>query len=541
MLSMKTAAKSPSESFDYTALSPEQCVALLQQKDRQFAAVNQQLQALQNQLDWFKRQLFGQKSEKRNFEDNPYQTTIAQFFKDVPPVPDIVEQKQTVSYERGKAKKNVLDNAQNDSGLRFDERVPVEEIHVCAPELIGPDKGSYIVIDHKITCRLAQKPGSFVVLKYVQPVVKNIATQRITTATAPANVLDKSIADVSFLVGLLIDKFLYHLPLYRQHQRIENNGIKIARSSLTNWVKRSIELLKPIYNSQLEHILLSKILAMDETPIKAGKKEKGKLKQGYFWPMYGDADEVCFTFSASRSQQHLWQQLGQFQGTLLSDGYSAYERYAKKHKKVKHAQCWVHTRRYFENALEGDPEACAIALEFIGRLYCIEGNIKAQALSEEQIVAYRQEYAKPIVDAFFAWVWEQRQRIDLTKSDLLSKALTYAHNREHALRVYLSDGNLQPDTNHIERALRVIPMGRKNWLFAWTEIGAEHIGIIQSLLVTCKLHDVNPYDYLVDVLQRIDRHPASDIESLTPRLWKEKFAANPLRSDVFTGGNSGLE
>lgn len=201
----------------------------------------------------------------------------------------------------------------------------------------------------------------------------------------------------------------------------------------------------------------------------------------------------------------------------------------------------MHTRRYFEAAQKEAPQQSAIALEYIARLYAIETLIKDQELKDKEIVAYRQDHAKPVVDAFFAWVWEQRQRIDLTKTDLLSKALVYANNREPALRVYLSDGNVQPDTNHLERALRVIPMGRKNWLFAWTEIGAEHIGIIQSLIVSCRLHDVNPYDYLVDVLQRIDRHPASDALSLTPRVWKEKFADNPLRSDVFKGGNSVLE
>lgn len=538
---MKSPAKSHSESIDYTALSVEQLVGLLQQKDQQAAVLTQQFQSLQQQLDWFKRQLFGQKSEKRNFEDNPYQTTIAELLKDVPAVPESAEEKQTISYERGKAKKNALDNAQNDSGLRFDDSVPVEEIHIEAPELKGCNRDDYIVIDHKTTFRLAQKPSSFVVLKYVQPVVKEKSTQTITTATAPANVLDKSIADVSLLAGLLIDKFLYHLPLHRQHQRIEANGIKIARSSLTNWVKRSIDLLKPIYQSQLEHILLSKILAIDETPVKAGREKKGKLKQGYFWPLYGDADEVCFTFSASRSQQHLWRQLGQFQGTLLSDGYSAYERYAQKHDDVVHAQCWVHTRRYFEAVQKEAPQESTIALEYIGRLYAIEAQIKEQVLQDADITAYRQKHAKPIVDAFFVWVWEQRQRIDLTKTDLLSKALVYAHNREHALRVYLADGNVQPDTNHLERALRVIPMGRKNWMFAWTEIGAEHIGIIQSLIVSCRLHDVNPYDYLVDVLQRIDRHSANDTISLTPRVWKEKFADRPLRSDVFKRCNSVLE
>ncbi len=164
---MKSPQKSHSDSIDYSALSVEQLVALLQQKDQQTAALAQQFQSLQQQLDWFKRQLFGQKSEKRNFEDTPYQTTIAELLKDVPTVPQSTEEKQTISYERGKAKKNALDNAQNDSGLRFDDSVPVEEIHIEAPELKGGNSDDYIVIDHKTTFRLAQKPSAFVVLKYV--------------------------------------------------------------------------------------------------------------------------------------------------------------------------------------------------------------------------------------------------------------------------------------------------------------------------------------------------------------------------------------
>jgi transposase len=116
--------------------------------------------------------------------------------------------------------------------------------------------------------------------------------------------------------------------------------------------------------------------------------------------------------------------------------------------------------------------------------------------------------------------------MDLAKSSPLLKALGYVNGRQAALEVFLSDPDVPIDTNHLERALRPIPMGRKKWLFSWTEIGAQHIGVIQSLLVTCRLHDVNPYTYLVDVLQRIDRHPASRVEELVPRVWKDKFADN---------------
>ena len=114
----------------------------------------------------------------------------------------------------------------------------------------------------------------------------------------------------------------------------------------------------------------------------------------------------------------------------------------------------------------------------------------------------------------------------------MTKALAYARNRRVALEVFLTDPAVPVDTNHLERTLRPIPMGRKNWNFCWTELGAKHVGILQSLLTTCRLHNVDPYDYLVDVLQRIDQHPAASVDQLTPRLWKEHFSKSPLRSDL---------
>ncbi|GIU52721.1 hypothetical protein TUM4438_46090 [Shewanella sairae] len=143
-----------------------------------------------------------------------------------------------------------------------------------------------------------------------------------------------------------------------------------------------------------------------------------------------------------------------------------------------------------------------------------------------------QKYSEPIVDTFFNWLYEQRQRPEILPSNPFSKALSYALERKTELKVFLSDPAVPIDTNHLERALRVIPMGRKNHLFCWTELGAEQLGMLQSLLVTCRLQGINPYTYLVDVLQRVGQHPASQVEDLTPRAWKAKFADNPLTSDL---------
>ena len=137
-----------------------------------------------------------------------------------------------------------------------------------------------------------------------------------------------------------------------------------------------------------------------------------------------------------------------------------------------------------------------------------------------------------MVEKFFARVDAQFEGQGLLPTNPLTKAMTYVRERRSGLEVFLNDPDVPIDTNHVERALRPIPMGKKNWLFCWTEVGAQHAGIVQSLIATCRLHDVDPYMYLVDVLQRVGQHPASRVAELTPRLWKQNFASNPLRSDL---------
>jgi len=332
----------------------------------------------------------------------------------------------------------------------------------------------------------------------------------------------------------LIDKFAYHLPLYRQHQRLCDQGIAVSRPWLTQIGQQSIALLDPVYEAQFASIRASRVKAMDETPIKAGRSEPGKLKAGYFWPVYGQLDEVCFPYFESRRAEHVEQALGLTLAegaVLLSDGYSAYAHYAQK-TGLTHAQCWAHTRRMLFEARAAEPQAADQGLELIGGLYATEERVRELKLGGERKRAYRLTHAKPIVERFFAWVNAQFEAQGLLPSNPLTKALSYARERRCGLEVYLNDPDVPIDTNHLERALRAVPLGRKNWLFSWTELGARHVGIMHSLIVTCRLHQIDPYDYLIDVLQRVGQHPASRVAQLTPRLWKTHFAANPLRSVV---------
>jgi hypothetical protein len=243
-------------------------------------------------------------------------------------------------------------------------------------------------------------------------------------------------------------------------------------------------------------------------------------------------EEIAFHFSPSRASHVVESLLENFTGTLVTDGYAAYKTYVKDREAVTHAQCWMHNRRNYVYAETDEPEAVAQALEIIGALYQHEHIIKDRQLDDKAKLKYRATHCKPVVDAFYAWVDEQCQRPDLSPKSPFSEALRYSLNHEQALKVFLSDPCVPADTGAVERALRVIPLGRRNWLFNWSEVGAKYTGIIQSLIVTCRMHQINPSDYLTDVLQRVDMHPASAIDELTPRLWKEKYGNNFFRSDL---------
>jgi transposase len=509
------------------ALKHEDIVALLvshEQLKSTCAELSVRNGELTRQLEWFKRQIFGAKSERRPIGADGRQLSLGEGIEGAAkPAAEI-----TVAEHQRRRPAPEKEEAADEDELRFDESVPVEEIRLPHPPL----DDDHEIISEKTTWRLAQKPASYVVLKYIRPVVKRKSDATLSCPPAPPAVLGKSVADVSLLACMAIDKFVYHLPLYRQHQRLEAAGIHLARSTLTGWMHRAGDLLEPIYDAQLASALSSCVLTMDETPIKAGLQAPGKMKTGYFWPIYGDRREVVFPFSESRSGKFVHELLDGYAGVLVSDGYVAYERYAAQVNDVVHAQCWSHTRRQFLKAEDIEPDLTATALDYIRSLYAEEARIQPKMIEATKRLELRAQCCKPIVDQFFEWLKTVLQERLLLPRNPFTEAAGYALAREGPLRVFLQYPDVPIDTNHLEREIRPIALGRKNWLFCWTEIGAHYVGVFQSLLATCRLQGIDPYTYLVDVLQRVETHPMSQVATLTPRLWKENFAADPLRSAI---------
>ena len=483
---------------------------------------------LQQQLDWFKRQLFGAKSERHLSIDQSRQLTLGEM---AVPEAESTPSIEVPAHRRATARSKAPDEGK----LRFDDSVPVVRCELPA-DIPEDQLHLYERIGEKTNHLLAMTPGQFFVRKIVRPVYKKKATpeateDEIVTAYPLWTIFHRSFADVSLLAGLLVDKFRYHLPLYRQHQRMAACGVHISRGSLTNWVHRTCDLLTPVYEAQIQSVLSSRVLAMDETPIKAGRKKnkppgKGQMATGYFWPLYGDGDEVVFHFAPTRAHKVVDDLLAGFSGTLVTDGYDAYEKFAARNGDVRHAACWVHTRRGFDKALASDRALAEQALDRIAALY--EAEKKLSRLAPEKVLAKRALSCKPIAEDFFNWLREVQAKQALLPSSPLAQAAAYALDREEALKVFLEDAAVPLDTNHLERQIRPIAVGRKNWLFCWTEVGAKYAGVAQSLISTCVLHGIDPWTYLVDVLQRLEIHPAAKVSELTPRIWKEKFGDNPI-------------
>jgi transposase len=508
---------------DVAALSLEKIAKLVNDQSSENAQ-------LRHQLEWFKRQIFGQKSERRLAVSTESQSSLGEEFAAKPPQ---AAGKQTRVGEHVRVAKPKDESVNDESSLFFDEsKVPVETIYLDPVTATGLNEDAFEIISEKVTYRLAQRPGSYVVTKYVRPVLKLRETGQLVSIPAPVGVIKGSRADVSFLAGVVVDKFAYHQPLYRIHRKLADQGFKLSRPWLTQLMQQTIDALIPIFEAQFDSIRRSRVKCMDETPIKAGVASPGKMKAAYFWPIYGELDEICFKFYPDRSAKNVEHALGLSPpdgAVLLTDGYAAYKQYAKK-VGLTHAQCWAHTRRKFFDSQDIEPERAKQALDMIGELYVIEAQLREQALTGDAKKVIRQREAKPLVNKFFTWVQKQFDSQGLLPSSPLTKALAYAHERREGLEAYLNDPDVPIDTNHLERALRAIPMGRKNWLFCWTEAGAEHVGVVQSLITTCRLHDVDPYEYFVDVLQRVKNHPPLQMDELTPRRWKELFAQNPKRS-----------
>jgi transposase len=491
----------------------------LQQHIQETAALKNEIKYLNEQLDWFKRQLFGQKADKFVDIKNEEQLCFKGFDQlvTIPPSP---EEKQIIpSHERKKRKPNGQDK------ITLPKDLPIERLVLDIPEeeKVDPETGEALIkIGEEVSSKLAHRPGSYYIKQIVRPkyASKEKSEEGIFIAELPESLLNRCQADESLLADILVKKFADHLPLYRQSEILSRERINISRQTLCQWVMRAGMALKPLYNVMLSRVLESGNVFYDETPIDMLSPGKGKTHQAYMWVLVGgkasDPSNRIYDFCTNRCHYNAAELLKGYQGVLHSDKYGAYEALASK-KQFIWCPCWAHIRRKFIEAESGDPPFRDWVLRQIRHLFMLEK--VAWARSEEERLRIRQEKEIPIIDRLISAIKDKLMSGKILPKSKFKEALGYFCGLIPYLKNYTQHAWARLDNNVAERAVRPLAIGRKNWLFVGNEVGGEAAAIILTLIQSCRAVGVNPREYLEDVMRRLMAHNSTKLHELLPDEW----------------------
>ncbi|MGO9787741.1 MAG: IS66 family transposase [Stellaceae bacterium] len=384
------------------------------------------------------------------------------------------------------------------------------------------------VIGEDTSQRLDVVPAQFRVIVTHRPKYAcRACAEAVVQAPAPERLIKGGLPTEAMVAFVLVAKYAWHLPLYRQAQMLLAQGLDIKRAILAFWVGYAAVELKPLYLRLREIILTSGKIVVDETVAPVLDPGRGRTKKGYFWAIarddrpWGGTDPpaVAYTYAPGRGAVHALKLLDHYRGVVQCDGYAAYKTIATaaSDQAITLAFCWAHLRRRFFDIAQGGPAPIASeALERITALYAIEKTIRGRSAGERRAV--RQEKSKPLVLALKAWFEQQLARVSVKAT--IAEDIRYALNHWDGLTRFLDDGRIELDTNIVERSMRPIVLNRKNALFAGHDHGAENWACIASLVETCKLHGVDPQAYFTDVLTRlVNLWPASRLDELMPWAW----------------------
>ena len=482
---------------------------------------------LTDQLSWYRRKFWKPVSEKFIPQD-PLQRRLDFDGLDV-----LLEEKEVateaakeiISYERRKPEKE----------KRQPVRLPLPEDLRREEEVIEPDgiDANWIRIGEEVTELLEHKPGELYVRRIVRPkyALKNGLQQtqdseeseqkNIKIALLPLLPLPRSNAGASLLSELLIGKYVYHLPFHRSIAIFKQAGVSIPASTVSGWFTASSDLLRALYYRLKDIVLSTDYIQVDESTVPVINDEKHRAVKSYLWVVRSVMEKLMFFHydKGSRAQKVVIELLRGYQGAVQTDGYDAYSIYEHK-KGVLLLGCWAHARRKFTEALKEDKSGASYALEQIGLLYGVETMADDQGLDYQQRAELRSRLAYPILCAFEKWIVNYFPKS--IPQGRMYKALTYTYALFQRLSRYHLDGRYQIDNNLVENAIRPLALGRKNYLFCGNHDAAENAAIMYSLLGCCKACNVNPGQWLTDVLTRIPAYNndySRDLAELLPHNW----------------------
>lgn len=458
-----------------------------------------------HELEQLKRLVFGSRHERFVPTTPPEQLALGLEIAPAQPPASVLEK---IEYTR---KKKEATQKVHTGRMKLPANLPREQVIIEPKE----DITGWTKIGEEITEELERIPGKLFVRQYVRPKYAKPDGEGVVIGELPARPIDKGIAGPGLLAQIIIDKFTDHLPVHRQVQRFEREGLKLPASTLTDWISGTCSLLRPLYEVHRKLVLSSNYLQADETPIKVlDKDKKGTTHRGFHWVYHAPQEGlVLFDYREGRGREGPTECLKGFKGFLQTDGYAVYEDFGNK-PGVTLLNCMAHARRKFDEAKGNDLTRASYVLTEMQKLYALERQARDNELSHDDLYQLRQQQAVPILDDLKTWMLENYKAV--LPQSTIGQALHYSLQRWDKLCVYTMDGRLHIDNNLVENTIRPVAIGRKNYLFAGSHNGARRAAMLYSLLGTCKINDVNPFDWLRHVLNVISTHPINKLHQLLP-------------------------
>lgn len=506
--------------------------ALLSLKDAEISQKNAEIKKLSDTLLWLRRKVFGKMSEK-NLPLDPDQLLLfeqehltdeerARLDKEV----EAAEQQMTKTITvKVKPSRRDLDT----TGL------PTEVIDIYpdgTTDENGKLKDEYVEIGTDESSRLEHIAAKTYIKKTVIHKVmlksdsnnKTPEDRRIICARLPLAPVNRCMAGASVLTDIIIGKFMYHLPFYRQIQQYKESGITISDSTMGGWYEAAVEKLKLLYDILRQHILQSEYIQIDESVLPVIDSEKHKARKGYEWCVR-DAirGAVMFYYDrGSRGGKVAREILGTYKGAVQCDGYDAYDQF-EKNDNITVYGCWAHARRKFVDALNENNRLATEALCFIRKIYKVESDANKAGLNADERKEQRLKISYPTIRLFETWMKETYLKV--LPNSKMGDALEYTYSLLPRLSRYVNDGRINIDNNLIENAIRPLALGRKNYLFCGNDASAYRAAIVYSLISTCKAADVDPRTWMEDVLRKIPYYQRDqrDLAELLPFNWKNRY------------------
>lgn len=506
--------------------------ALLSLKDAEISQKDAEIKKLSDTLLWLRRKVFGKMSEK-NLPLDPDQLLL-------------FEQEHLTDEERARLDKEV-EAAEQQMTKTITVKVkpfrrdldttglPTEVIDIYpdgTTDENGKLKDEYVEIGTDESSRLEHIAAKTYIKKTVIHKVmlksdsnnKTPEDRRIICARLPLAPVNRCMAGASVLADIIIGKFMYHLPFYRQIQQYKESGITISDSTMGGWYEAAVEKLKLLYDILRQHILQSEYIQIDESVLPVIDSEKHKARKGYEWCVR-DAirGAVMFYYDrGSRGGKVAREILGAYKGAVQCDGYDAYDQF-EKNDNITVYGCWAHARRKFVDALNENNRLATEALCFIRKIYKVESDANKAGLNADERKEQRLKISYPTIRLFETWMKETYLKV--LPNSKMGDAIEYTYSLLPRLSRYVNDGRINIDNNLIENAIRPLALGRKNYLFCGNDASAYRAAIVYSLISTCKAADVDPRTWMEDVLRKIPyyRRDQRDLAELLPFNWKNRY------------------